>query len=102
MQIVTDISPNDVLFGRRKEHAGNLRLRLLIESLAAEYDAASRSRKKTLTVMVIQEIEQNGGRFLDKVDNDSWMELSKQALLDKLSSQFRNYRRRQKEKGLVK
>ncbi|CAJ1932615.1 unnamed protein product [Cylindrotheca closterium] len=102
LQVVKDVSENDVLFGRRKEHPGNLRLRLLIESLAAEYDAASRGRKKQLTTLVIQEIEQNGGRFLEKVKSESWVELSRQALGDKLSSQFRNYRRRQKEKGLAK
>ena len=101
VQFVNDVSPNDVLFGRRKEHPGNLRLRVLVESLAAEYDAATRGRKKQLTALVIQEIEQNGGRFLEKVNGDSWIILSRQALGDKLSSQFRNYRRRVKEKALL-
>lgn len=59
----------DVLFGRGKssrEHVGNLRCGLLVESHLQEYNTATRFAKTQLSVKIVDMIIDAGGRFLKK------------------------------------
>ncbi|CAJ1932617.1 unnamed protein product [Cylindrotheca closterium] len=90
----TEIASTDILFGRRFFHDGNQRLRDMVESLASEYDAATRGRKKQLVDSLIEEIKSSSGRFLRQVKGGKWQEVSDDSMiLSKVSSHFRNYRR---------
>ncbi|CAJ1932619.1 unnamed protein product [Cylindrotheca closterium] len=90
----TEIASTDILFGRRVGHDGNQRLRDMVESMASEYDAATRGRKKQLVDSLIEEIKSSNGRFLRRVEGRKWQEVSDDAVIvSKVSSHFRNYRR---------
>ena len=59
----------DVLFGRGKssrEHVGNLRCGLLVESHLQEYNTATKFEKTQLSVKIVDMITDAGGRFLKK------------------------------------
>lgn len=91
---VSDIAPTDILFGRNVGHYGNQQLRDMVEFMLAEYNAASRGRKKQLVESLIKEIKSLNGRFLRLVEGGKWQEVPDDAIVvSKLSSHFRNYRR---------
>eukprot|EP00980_Cylindrotheca_fusiformis_P029854 scaffold23953_cov127-Cylindrotheca_fusiformis.AAC.1 len=86
---------DDVLFGRkRSQRRGNRLLYQLIECNSEVYDVGSRSDKRYLTGMVIQEVHATGGRFL-KQDGESnfWKEVSTEEAHEKIAQTFRNFRR---------
>jgi len=94
-----DIAPNDVLFGRQVGHDGNQRLKHMVENMAAEYDAATRGRKKQLVDSMVQEIKSSNGRFLRQVEGRKWQQvLDDTVVFSKVSSHFRNYRRNNRER----
>ncbi|KAL3936494.1 MAG: hypothetical protein SGBAC_008196 [Bacillariaceae sp.] len=94
-----DIAPNDVLFGRQVGHDGNQRLKHMVENMAAEYDAATRGRKKQLVDSMVEEIKSSNGRFLRQVEGKKWQQvLDDTVVFSKVSSHFRNYRRNNRER----
>ncbi|CAJ1932623.1 unnamed protein product [Cylindrotheca closterium] len=94
----TDIAPNDVLLGRKVSNDGNKRLRDMVENMAAEYDAATRGRKKEVVDSLMEQIKSSNGRFLRQVEGGRWQEVIDDAVIfSKVSSHFRNYRRHNKE-----
>ena len=70
-----DITPHDVLMGRGvpiQTHKGNLTLAKLIEKDAKDHKEGSRFQKTFLTWKILKIIkEDNGGRFLEKIDDSS-------------------------------
>lgn len=93
------IEKDDVLFGRKSDQPGNLKLRSLIDSMSAEYNASSRGRKKEMADLVVSSIKDNGGRFLKPADNGKWSEVSDKVAEMKVSSHIRNSRRVSKKQG---
>lgn len=98
-QYVTDLHPHDVLFGRGSgpnDHEGNIRFRQYVAERKASYMATNhRATKTNIAREIVNLVEQNGGRFLKKlevaledgapdmyevVDDDNIMEKAKQAL----------------------
>ena len=86
--IITEPSPNDVLFGRGKSiqnHPGNVRLRSIVETYNFEYTNSTKSRKTEISNEIVNKIKTGNygdnnnsnnnntigpGRFL-KSNNDS-------------------------------
>ncbi|OEU10934.1 hypothetical protein FRACYDRAFT_246809 [Fragilariopsis cylindrus CCMP1102] len=77
----------DVLFGRGKssrEHVGNLRCGLLVESHLQEYNTATRFAKTQLSVKIVDMIIDAGGRFLKKDTKEGeWQEVDNESARDK-------------------
>ena len=64
----------DILFGRGRKinnHPGNVKFRNLVVSKKEEYDNAPEGFKITIADGIIEEINNSGGRFLDRVDKES-------------------------------
>ena len=85
----------DVLFGRKRNNAGNKRVRQLVGELATEYDQASKARKTQIADSVVHEIHRQGGRFMKQTegDPDKWEEVPDDFARNKISKHFRNNRR---------
>jgi hypothetical protein len=92
-RIVGRPNPNDVLFGRKRNNAGNKRVRELVGDLADAYDLADKTRKTQLADAVVQEIKRQGGRFLKQMEGDKWKEVPNDFARSKISKHFRNNRR---------
>lgn len=90
---ITNVTDNDILFGRMYDHLGNQKLRKLVKAMAGEYDISNRGRKKQLAESLIEEIQNEGGRFLKPTDDGQWVEISDTVAEKKVSSHFRNNRR---------
>ena len=93
---VTDIQPNDVLFGRGKsvvEHEGNLKFRNLVAGYGDEFDNAGRLEKTQMTEKIVQSIAASGGRFLKRDEGGSWEEVEHEIARKKVAHAFRNRRK---------
>jgi len=93
-RIVTSVAEEDVLFGRKYEHAGNESLRQHVEAMAAEYNASTRGRKKQIADSLVQEVKSRGGRFLKPIEGGRWVEVTDKMAETKVSARFRNFRRK--------
>ncbi|CAJ1932711.1 unnamed protein product [Cylindrotheca closterium] len=92
--IVETISDDDVVLGRKYTYPGNKKLRQLVENMAEEYNASNRGRKKEISDILVGTVKSNGGRFLKHIDNARWIEVSDKVAEVKVSSHFRNFRRK--------
>lgn len=92
--IVEDVRPEDVLFGQHMDNPGNHYLREIIIDVADEYNRAGRGEKKEIVLRLVQKIHASGGRFLKKADDGRWEIASDQAARERISKQFRNFRRK--------
>ncbi|KAL3937455.1 MAG: hypothetical protein SGBAC_007445 [Bacillariaceae sp.] len=100
LEIIDHPSPDDVLFGKQRNHAGNMKMRLLVKNLADEYDMATKLGKKDLASSIIRNVKEQGGRFLKQRDDDRWEEATDSYARVKISKQFCNNRRYQRKEGL--
>jgi len=99
---VSDIylpTSKDILFGRGKpfqQHAGNLRLSMMLESLQERYETLPRHEKTTLAEDVVRGFQANGSRFLRRATNDLdgvlWEEVKDSEAREKVSQLFRSMR----------
>ncbi|KAL3944764.1 MAG: hypothetical protein SGBAC_001183, partial [Bacillariaceae sp.] len=92
---ITEPRAIDVLFDGNKKisHQGNERLRTLVKSLIAVYACEKSKQKKRVVVDgLIGNIENSGGRFLQKRDgpNAVWEELRVEESRTKVTQMFRN------------
>lgn len=94
VRTVDTASQDDVLFGKMHEHAGNQRLRELVESKYVEYNNSTRGKKKELADMLVKEVKRQGGRFLKPIKDGKWVEVSDKVAEMKVSCHFRNMRRK--------
>jgi hypothetical protein len=92
--------PRDVLLGRGRliqENMGNIRYRNLIETYRTKYNNSRKKEKTRLTVEIIQNVHDAGGRFLKQVNGDgkttAWVEVSTEVAREKVSHSFRDKRR---------
>mmetsp|Transcript_41683 Transcript_41683/g.100379 ORF Transcript_41683/g.100379 Transcript_41683/m.100379 type:complete len:584 (+) Transcript_41683:2656-4407(+) len=93
VQLVENVRDDDVLFGRMYEHAGNKRLREVVESMSVEYDSSTRGRKKEIADAIVADVKRRG-RFLKPTEDGKWAEVSDSVAEMKVSNHFRNARRR--------
>lgn len=99
LNIVDIMHANDVLFGRQKGHEGNRKLRHLVDNKAAEYDAATRGRKKEIVEELVAAIQQPGSRFLKRTQDGRYEVVSYETASMKVASHFRNHRRIKRERN---
>ena len=78
------------------DHQGNLILRGLVEAYSDKYEAASRNKKKTVTIEVLDIIKQSG-RFI-KEEDVGWVEIPDEVARLKVSHVFRDIRKESKKK----
>ena len=96
LEIIDYPVPDDVLFGKQRNHYGNMKMRSMVKNMADEYDMATKLGKKELASSIIRSIKEQGGRFLKQRDDDRWEEVSEEYARVKISKQFCNNRRYQK------
>jgi len=85
--------PQDVLCGIGISHPGNDYFRYLITSKLSLYNnAASKFDKTLLTLQVISQVKESGGRFL-KMRGKEWYVAQDEEARNKVASSFRNQRK---------
>jgi hypothetical protein len=84
----------DILCGRGgglRNHMGNTRLRLVMESHFAEYESLDRKEKTILASKIVQDMKSKGSRFLKRTDG-VWEQVPNDVSRLKVSHFFRNLR----------
>jgi len=85
--------PQDVLLGAGISHPGNDYFRFLIASQMDNYNNADSSFNKTLlSLQIISQVKESGGRFL-KMKENYWYIVNDEEVRKKVSSSFRNQRK---------
>jgi hypothetical protein len=83
---------SDVLLGRGRpiqEHAGNMRLKAIVDAYLSTYHTATNIKIKTeMTADIVRMIKKASGRFLSK-ESGVWIEVSDDVARDKVSHLFR-------------
>jgi len=95
----SNITEHDVLSGRggaTNHHPGNVRFRYLVKKFQGDYIRATRKEKPTIAMSIVNEVRNNGGRFVKQVDGASnihsetmWMELGDKKAREKTSQALR-------------
>mmetsp|Transcript_12664 Transcript_12664/g.35129 ORF Transcript_12664/g.35129 Transcript_12664/m.35129 type:complete len:841 (-) Transcript_12664:186-2708(-) len=85
---------NDVTCGERnlmaRKHPGNHKYNELIQKYRMLYQNAERNNEKgRVTKLIIQTVEEYGGRFVKQRENGEWVEIDKSAKHDKVSHALR-------------
>jgi len=105
-------TPNDIIMGRgpwNRSHAGNLRLKAMLERERDRYESVNRFERMRIVDGMLNELYHDcGARFLYKpkpkqssllaktdeiAANDGWMEAKRDKAHDKITHDFRNLRR---------
>jgi hypothetical protein len=93
MESITSPADIDILCGKDKtfnKHPGNLLYRQLIEEHAQGYtNECSKQIKMKVTKDIVGQMERSGARFIRKVGNECWKEISNQEARDKTSHALR-------------
>ena len=63
-----------------------------MESYHEEYERALKLEKTKLAAKIVEQIHNQGGRFLKQDDVGSWIEIDEEAARTKISHTFRNHR----------
>ena len=98
-----DVQPNDIVFGRGKGyhgHAGNERMRNIINKYKMQYHSIDRSQKRDLVEVVHDEIVQDGARFLVKASS-GYEEADRTMALQKVSNALRCKKSFQREAAIA-
>ena len=87
------IHSNDVLLGRggaTNNNNGNIRFREIVASKQMVYLDAKKKEKKAIALECVNEVKQNGGRFLKRDDaSGNWVEVPVAAAIKKASQALR-------------
>lgn len=84
--------PSDVILGRGRRtnnHAGNIRLRTMVEELKDVYVSSSKKEKTEITQRIVTSIQTNG-RFLKETKIIGWVEVPDEVARIKVSHAFRD------------
>lgn len=71
--LIFDILENDILLGRGAltvNNEGNKRFRTIVEPWKTEYRGGNRKRKNEIATIVVKEVFQRNGRFLERVSEE--------------------------------
>merc|ERR1719410_353357 len=83
----SNLTENDVLCGRggkTNHHIGNVRFREIAEQMKETYINVKYAEKSMIACNIVDRIYEKKGRFLKKcVDNDDWVEVSKEEAIKK-------------------
>jgi hypothetical protein len=93
---ITEPRPLDVLMGRGYEaqiHPGNLRYRNIIAESEEGYEKSLIHEKTAIAKEIVRLIKESGGRFLEQ-DGHDWMLVDDKKARTKVSSAFRDSRRK--------
>ena len=95
---------NDVIYGSdslSRTHVGNVKYHAKIRELFPEYDATTdRLKRGDFFQQVLHTIHSSGGRFLRRDEHgSSWVHVSDDVALKKISNSFRTLRRNEKLKS---
>ncbi len=112
---ITQINPNDVLFGRGSgpnDHEGNIRFRDLVGERKAEYMATNhRQTKAKIAREIVGKVIQKNGRFLKKVEAveakelgipkgvEAWIAVDEETIMEKAKQALRQQRDKTKQGG---
>lgn len=91
----------DIILGRGKvvqKHAGNIRLRGLVDAHLVIYENARPLQKTEIAEQIVNHIKALTGRFL-KPGDQGWEEVEDTIAREKVSHTFRDRRRKLKQKG---
>ena len=85
------VGENDVLFGRGgiNLHPGNIRFRDEATRLHPEYESTSKEEKYPISILLIDFIEQTGGRCLEREPDGLWYEVDRNMASKKASQKLR-------------
>ena len=96
--IAFPIDADVLITGRVNNNGGNERFRAQVKELSHAYDRGTKDERKAMRNMILNTIEECGGRFLKehKVDGRKvWKEMTKEQSRKIVAQAFRNsYRRR--------
>mmetsp|Transcript_22562 Transcript_22562/g.53256 ORF Transcript_22562/g.53256 Transcript_22562/m.53256 type:complete len:209 (-) Transcript_22562:1791-2417(-) len=88
-----EINPNDVLCGRgglTNSHIGNKEFRYVVAEYQQEYLHSRKNDKKEIARKIVSQIEEKGGRFLQRTaDSSVWSEVTQKKALEKTSQALR-------------
>ncbi len=91
--MVAAIGSNDVLCGRggaTNNHPGNKRFRSIVIDYMPAYLLARKKEKATIARRIVDQIKENGGRFLKRSDgSNTWIEVSDKKATEKTSQALR-------------
>lgn len=90
-------SSRDILFGRGKpyqQHAGNVRLSLMLEHLQDRYETLPRHHKTQLAQDIVRQLQSEGVRFIkrDPQQSQLWILVPDSVAREKVSQLFRSMR----------
>lgn len=86
------VGDDDVLCGRgggTNYHIGNVRFRAVIAEHQREYLAAKRPDKERIAQVIVNIIQERGGRFLQKDESGTWQEVDDKKAIAKSSQALR-------------
>lgn len=87
--------PMDVILGRgthAKNSMGHLRFQHLLEKYREQYDALSQSHRRSISRLMLLELNESGVRFIKQDDKGQWVEISEKERITKIAAGFRNLR----------
>ena len=96
-QIIEEVLPDDVLFGKDRRlflHPGNTRLRQLVDANMQAYTGCNRTGKAQIARSIVKQIHQSNGRFLKRGENGILEEVSVSEAQAKVAHAFRNRRKK--------
>ena len=102
-----DIRPEDILMGQSpkfRKHSGNLFFRQEVVARYEEYLACSKLEKTKLSREILDKIATRGGRFLKRIDDGTslWEEVPEAEAREKVSSSFRDEKKKRKNNNCKK
>uniref|UniRef100_A0A7S2E2I8 DUF6824 domain-containing protein n=1 Tax=Helicotheca tamesis TaxID=374047 RepID=A0A7S2E2I8_9STRA len=95
---ISKLTHDDVLCGRggkSNNHLGNRKFRSLVSENQPEYIKAKRLQKNVIACRIVQIINERGGRFLRRMDNETatgsgrWEEIGEKKAIEKTSQALR-------------
>ena len=92
----------DVLLGKGKpiqQHAGNVRLRHLVENQLDAYLKMRKGDKSVMARQVVEAVKQGNGRFLKKDRDGWWVEIDEELARDKVIKSFTSARATKESSG---
>ena len=75
-----------------QKHTGNLNYHCVVERYHEEYERALKLEKTKLAAKIVEQIHNQGGKFLKQDDVGLWVEIDEEAARTKISHTFRNHR----------
>lgn len=89
---IIQVQPHDVLCGRggaTNNHAGNRKFRVIVAHYQKQYLAARKRDKRNIAEIIVSEVRKDGGRFLKREADLTWVEVDDKKACEKTSQALR-------------